>query len=52
MWVSADKVVTETEKASMKGKSHIIPGFLYKITSIFFNLKITKIIWKTLNARK
>ena len=52
MWVSADKVVTETEKASIKGKSHIIPGFLYRITSIFFNLKITKIIWKTLNARK
>ena len=52
MWVSADKVVTETEKASIKGKSRIIPGFLYRITSILFNLKITKIIWKTLNARK
>ena len=52
MWVSADKVVAETEKASIKGKSRIIPGFLYRITSIFFNLKITKIIWKTLNARK
>ncbi|MDC1241889.1 SDR family NAD(P)-dependent oxidoreductase [Gammaproteobacteria bacterium] len=52
MWVSADKVVTETEKASIMGKSRIIPGFLYRITSIFFNLKITKIIWKTLNARK
>jgi len=52
MWVSADKVVTETEKASIKGKSRIIPGFLYRITSIFFNLKITKIIWKTFNARK
>ena len=51
MWVSADKVVTETEKASIKGKSRIIPGFLYRITSIFVNLKITKIIWKTLNAR-
>ena len=52
MWISADKVVDDTEKASRKGKSHIIPGFLYRITSIFFNLKITKIIWKTLNARK
>ena len=52
MWVSADKVVNETEKASIKGKSRIIPGFLYRITSIFFNLKITKIIWKTFNARK
>jgi short-subunit dehydrogenase len=52
MWISADKVVADTEKASKKGKSHIIPGFLYRITSIFFNLKITKIIWKTLNARK
>ena len=51
MWVSADKVVAETEKASIKGKSRIIPGFLYRITSIFFNLKITKIIWKTFNAR-
>ena len=52
MWVSAEKVVIETEKASIKGKSSIIPGFLYRITSIFFNLKITKLIWKTLNARK
>ena len=52
MWISAEKVVVDTEKASRKGKSHIIPGFLYRITSIFFNLKITKIIWKTLNARK
>ncbi|MDB2451267.1 SDR family NAD(P)-dependent oxidoreductase [Gammaproteobacteria bacterium] len=51
MWVSVDKVVNETEKASIKGKSRIIPGFLYRITSIFFNLKITKIIWKTFNAR-
>ena len=52
MWISAEKVVVDTEKASRKGKSHIIPGFLYRITSIFFNLKITKIIWKALNARK
>ena len=52
MWVSAEKVVIETEKASIKGKSSIIPGFLYRITSIFFNLKITKLIWKRLNARK
>ena len=52
MWISAEKVVVDTEKASRRGKSHIIPGFLYRITSIFFNLKITKIIWKTLNARK
>ena len=52
MWVSADKVVADTEKASRKGKSFIIPGFLYRITSIFFNFKITKIIWKKLNARK
>ena len=52
MWISADKVVADTEKASKRGKSHIIPGFLYRITSIFFNFKITKIIWKTLNARK
>jgi len=52
MWISADKVLVDTKKASRKGKPHIIPGFLYRITSIFFNLKITKIIWKALNARK
>lgn len=52
MWISALQIVEETEKASIKGKPYVIPGFLYRITSIFFNLKITKIIWKTLNARK
>ena len=51
MWISADKVVTETENASKKGRSSIIPGFLYRVTSNFFNLKITKVIWKLLNAR-
>ena len=52
MWVSAEKVVTETENASKKGRSSIIPGFLYRVASNFFNLKITKVIWKLLNARK
>jgi short-subunit dehydrogenase len=52
MWISAEKVVTETENASKKGRSSIIPGFLYRVASNFFNLKITKVIWKLLNARK
>lgn len=52
MWITALQVVQETEKASRKGKSYVIPGFLYRISSFFFNFKITKIIWKKINARK
>ena len=52
MWVSAEQVVKETESASIKGSSKIIPGLLYRLTSIFFDLWITQYVWKIMNGRK
>ena len=52
MWVSAEQVVKETESASIKGSSKIIPGLLYRFTSIFFDLWITQYVWKIMNGRK
>ena len=42
MWVSSEQVVKEAEIASIKGYSKVIPGMLYRVASIFFNLKIFK----------
>jgi short-subunit dehydrogenase len=52
MWVSAEQVVKETESASIKGSSKIIPGLLYRFTSVFFDLWITQHVWKIMNGRK
>ena len=52
MWVSAEQVVKETESASIKGSSKIIPGLLYRLISIFFDLWITQYVWKIMNGRK
>ena len=52
MWVSSEQVVRETEIASIKGYSKVIPGMLYRVSSIFFNLKVSKFIWKLMNGRK
>ena len=51
MWVSADKVVKVTEKASMAGKSTVIPGLAYKLVKPFLGLDITSKLWKILNKR-
>ena len=51
MWVSAEKVVRTTEKASRAGKSTVIPGIAYKLVRPFLGMKITSKIWKMLNKR-
>ena len=51
MWVSAEKVVKVTEKASMAGKSTVIPGLAYKLVKPFLGLDITSKLWKILNKR-
>ena len=51
MWVSAEKVVKVTEKASMAGKSTVIPGLTYKLVKPFLGLDITSKLWKILNKR-
>ena len=51
MWVSAEKVVRMTEKASLAGKSTVIPGLAYKLVKPFLGLDITSKLWKILNKR-
>ena len=51
MWISAEKVVKITEKASLAGKTTVIPGLAYKIVKPFLGMKITSKVWKMLNKR-
>ena len=51
MWVSAEKVAKMTEKASLAGKSIVIPGLAYKLVKPFLGLDITSKLWKILNKR-
>ena len=51
MWVSAEKVVKMTEKASIAGKRTVIPGLAYKLVKPFLGLSITSKLWKILNKR-
>ena len=52
MWVSAEKVVKLTEKASLAGKNVVIPGIAYKFIRPFLGMKITSKVWKFINKRK
>ena len=51
MWVSADQVVKETEKASKKGKTEIIPGKVYKFTKPFLKFRSAISIWQSITKR-
>ena len=51
MWVSAEQVVKETEKASMKGLDDVVPGKVYKLTKPFLNLNLANKIWSRLSRR-
>ena len=51
MWVNPEQVVLETEVASLKGKSEIVPGRVYKAVEPFLNLKIATKIWKMITKR-
>jgi len=51
MWVNADQVVKETENASKKGKTEIIPGKVYKFTKPFLKFKSAISIWQSITKR-
>ena len=51
MWINAEDVVKETEKASQKGKSEIIPGKIYKITKPFLKFESVINLWKKITKR-
>ena len=51
MWISAEKVVRITEKASKAGKSTVVPGLAYKLVKPFLGMEITSKAWKILSKR-
>ncbi len=52
MWIDPEQVVLETEVASLKRKSEIIPGKVYKIVKPFLNFNLAVRIWKWITKRK
>ena len=52
MWINPEQVVLETEVASLKRKSEIIPGKVYKIVKPFLNFNLAVRIWKWITKRK
>ena len=51
MWVKAEKVVYETEKASLNGKSAVIPGIVYKLASPSLGSNLANRAWRSLSRR-
>jgi len=51
MWVSAEQVVKETERASIKKKSEVIPGIVYKLVRPFLKLSLANLIWSGITRR-
>ena len=51
MWINPEQVVLETEVASLKRKSEIIPGKVYKIVKPFLNFNLAVRIWKWITKR-
>ena len=51
MWINAEQVVMETEKASIKGKAEIIPGKVYKLVRPFLNFSSAIRVWRKITRR-
>jgi short-subunit dehydrogenase len=51
MWISADKVVDQTEKASKRGKSEVIPGIVYKLTKPFLKFNAAINVWRLITKK-
>jgi len=51
MWVTVEKVVYETEKASLKGKSAVILGIVYKLASPILGSNLANREWRSLSRR-
>ena len=51
MWISANNVVNQTEKASKKGKSEVIPGIIYKLTKPFLKFNAAINVWRLITKK-
>ena len=51
MWIDAKKVVEETEAASLKRKSTVIPGRVYKLVRPFLGMSLATSLWNKITKR-
>ena len=51
MWIEAEQVVKETEKASIKGHSYVIPGIIYKLVRPFLQSEAANRIWNKITRK-
>ena len=51
MWIDAKKVVIETEEASLKRKSTVIPGKVYKLVRPFLGMSLATSLWNKITRR-
>ncbi len=51
MWIDAQKVVSETEEASLKRKSTVIPGKVYKLVRPFLGMGLATSLWNKITKR-
>ena len=51
MWIDAERVVAETEMASLKGKSSVIPGKVYKLVRPFLGMSLATSLWNNITRR-
>ena len=51
MWISSDKVVNQTEKASKNAKSEVIPGIVYKLTKPFLKFSAAINVWRLITKK-
>ncbi len=51
MWINPEQVVTETESASIKGRTEVIPGKVYKLVKPLLNFNTAVKIWRTITKR-
>ena len=52
MWIEPHQAVRETENASLKGQTRIIPGLVYRIVSPFLRSSLCLKIWKRLTKKR
>ena len=52
MWLTADEMVQETERASLQGKTSIIPGRVYRWVRPFLGSRLANAAWQQLSGRR
>jgi short-subunit dehydrogenase len=52
MWLTAEQTVAETEQASLKGKTVVIPGTVYRCVRPFLGSSLANTVWRILTARR